>query len=75
MPLLLGFILTGFFIWLAENIATFFNAWKYPNQKDVWAVVHIGKWTSWSLLVIMTFIIVTNLKAVKATIEYYKEKP
>lgn len=64
MPLLIGFILTGFFIWLAENMATFLGAWTYPNQKSIWSVVHIGKWSSWSLLVIMTFIIVTNLKSV-----------
>src|SRR5688500_14591511 len=26
---LLSFFIIGFFIWLAENIATFFGAWKY----------------------------------------------
>jgi uncharacterized membrane protein YoaT (DUF817 family) len=30
-----------------------------------WAVVHVGKWSSWSLLVIMTFTIVANLKHIK----------
>lgn len=68
MPLLLGFILTGFFIWLAENISTFFGIWKYPNQLGAWSVVHIGKWSSWSLLVIMTFTIVANLKHIKTRI-------
>lgn len=32
MPLLLSFILIGFFIWLAENLGTLFGVWRYPNQ-------------------------------------------
>jgi uncharacterized membrane protein YoaT (DUF817 family) len=68
MPLLLSFVLIGFFIWLAENISTFFGVWRYPNQIGAWATVHIGKWSSWSLLVIMTFTIVANLKHIKAHI-------
>jgi uncharacterized membrane protein YoaT (DUF817 family) len=65
MPLLLGFVLIGFFIWLAENISTFFGVWRYPNQMGAWTSVHVGKWSSWSLLVIMTFTIVANLKHIK----------
>lgn len=68
MPLLLAFILIGFFIWLAENISTFFGIWKYPNQLGAWSAVHIGKWSSWSLLVIMTFTIVAHLKHIKGRI-------
>jgi uncharacterized membrane protein YoaT (DUF817 family) len=68
MPLLLSFVLIGFFIWLAENIGTFFGVWRYPNQIGAWATVNIGKWSSWSLLVIMTFTIVANLKHIKAHI-------
>jgi len=68
MPLLLAFILIGFFIWLAENIGTFFGVWRYPNQLGAWATVNIGKWSSWSLLVIMTFTIIANLKHIKAHI-------
>ncbi len=65
MPLLLAFGLIGFFIWLAENISTFFGVWRYPNQIGAWSTVHIGKWSSWCLLVIMTFTIVANLKQIK----------
>lgn len=65
MPLLLAFVLIGFFIWLAENINTFFGVWLYPNQIGAWSTVHIGKWSSWCLLVIMTFTIVANLKHIK----------
>ena len=64
MPLTVGFVLTGFFIFLAENLSTFFGIWRYPNQLSAWAAVHVGKWSSWSLLVIMTFTIVAHLKHV-----------
>jgi uncharacterized membrane protein YoaT (DUF817 family) len=66
MPLLVSFLLIGFFIWLAENISTFFGIWSYPEQLGAWTRVHVGKWSSWSLLVIMTFTIVANLKHIKA---------
>lgn len=65
MPLLLSFILIGFFVWLAENISTFFAIWSYPNQLGAWSAVSLGKWSSWSLLVIMTFTIVCHLKHIK----------
>ncbi len=68
MPLLLAFVLIGFFIWLAENLSTFFGIWKYPNQLGAWSMVHVGKWSSWSLLVVMTFTIIVNLKHIKARI-------
>lgn len=68
MPLLLAFVLIGFFLWLAENFSTFHGIWRYPNQMGAWSRVHIGKWSSWSLLVIMTFTIVAGLKHVKASI-------
>lgn len=68
MPLLLSFLLIGFFVWLAENISTLLGIWKYPNQIGAWSTVHVGKWSSWSLLVIMTFTIVANLKHIKQRI-------
>jgi uncharacterized membrane protein YoaT (DUF817 family) len=68
MPLLLGFLLIGFFVWLAENISTFFRVWQYPDQLGAWTTVHVSKWSSWSLLVIMTFTIVANLKHIKERI-------
>jgi uncharacterized membrane protein YoaT (DUF817 family) len=77
MPLALSFVLIGFFIWIAENIATFFGAWEYPNQTDAWSLVHLGKVSSWLLLVIVSFLIVATLKQVKGkkpittnTVEY-----
>lgn len=65
MPLVVSFVLVGFFIWLAENIATFLGAWQYPNQAHQWNLVHPGKVTSWCLLFIVSFIIVAQLKRIK----------
>jgi len=65
MPLALSFVLIGFFIWIAENIATFFGAWQYPDQTATWKIVHFGKVSSWLLLVIVSFLIVATLKLVK----------
>lgn len=69
MPIALSFVLIGFFIWIAENIATFFGAWKYPNQSEVWKLVGLGKLSSWLLLVIVSFLIVATLKRVKGSRE------
>ncbi|WP_314587552.1 DUF817 domain-containing protein [Paenibacillus terrigena] len=66
MPLTVAFLLVGFFIWLAENIATFFGAWTYPYQQEIWQPVGFGKISSWFLLVIISVIIVAQLKHVKA---------
>ncbi|RFB73437.1 MULTISPECIES: DUF817 domain-containing protein [unclassified Herbaspirillum] len=68
MPLLLAFLLIGFFIWLAENISTFFGIWRYPNQIGAWSTVHVGKWSAWALLVVMTFTIVAQLKHIRPKI-------
>jgi uncharacterized membrane protein YoaT (DUF817 family) len=72
MPLVLGLLLVGFFIWLAENIGTFFGLWRYPNQLGAWTTVHIGKWSSWTALVLLTFSIVVNLKHIKSRVELAK---
>ena len=66
MPLTLAFVIVGLFIWLAENIPTFFNAWKYPDQHQSWQLVSFSKISSWFLLVIISVIIVAQLKYVKA---------
>jgi uncharacterized membrane protein YoaT (DUF817 family) len=64
MPLVLAFLLVGFFIWVAENIATYFGAWVYPHQARQWAIVGPTKISSWMLLVIISFIIVASLKQI-----------
>ncbi len=59
MPLLLGFLLVSFFIWLAENIATFTQIWLYPDQQDGWSIVSLQKLGSWYLLMIISWVLVT----------------
>ncbi len=63
--MVLAFFLIGFLIWIAENIVTFYGAWTYPNQEEVWSIVHIGKMSSWFLLCVISVIIVAQLKRVK----------
>lgn len=68
MPLLLSLVGIGFFIWIAENLGTFYNLWSYPHQIGAWSVVKFGKWSAWSMLVLMIFTLVVNLKHIKAKI-------
>lgn len=76
MPMILSFLLIGFFIWIAENLTTFLGAWQYPNQQAAWSLVHIGKISSWFLLVIISVIIVAQLKRVKSSLKYrVKDQP
>jgi uncharacterized membrane protein YoaT (DUF817 family) len=65
MPLALAFCLIAFFIWIGENISTFWGAWNYPDQVHIWNVVSTNKITSWFLMVIISFIIVAYLKHYK----------
>ena len=65
MPLLLGWLLVALFIWLAENIATYVNIWIYPNQKDEWSMVSIGKMSSWYLLMMLSFVLITLVNSIK----------
>jgi len=65
MPVVLAFFLICLFIWIAENIATALGAWQYGHQADAWKAVHVGIIGSWFLLVIVSFILVAELKRVK----------
>jgi len=66
MPLLLAFLFIAFFIWLAENIGTYTNAWLYPQQFDGWKLVSLSKMGSWLLLMIISFIMVDLLHYFRA---------
>jgi uncharacterized membrane protein YoaT (DUF817 family) len=59
MPLVAAFGLVAFFIWLAENIATYSHAWTYPDQVGGWHPVSIAKLVSWFLLMIISVVLVT----------------
>ncbi|MEC9066392.1 MAG: DUF817 domain-containing protein [Pseudomonadota bacterium] len=65
MPLLVGFALVALFIWFAENIATFANAWHYPGQEDGWEMVGLAKLGSWYLLMLISFVLVSLVQPVR----------
>ncbi len=66
MPLLLGFGLVALFIWFAENLGTFAEAWRYPGQEQTWHMVSFGKYGSWYLLMLISFVLVTLVQPVRA---------
>jgi uncharacterized membrane protein YoaT (DUF817 family) len=65
MPLLLGWFLVALFIWFAENIATFANAWNYPDQADGWRMVSPMKMAAWYLLMIISFVLVSLVTPIR----------
>ena len=65
MPVWASFGLIALFVWVAENISTFFGAWQYPDQALGWTVVDLSKLVSWSLLVILSFVLIAELKHIK----------
>ncbi len=68
MPLLLGWFLVALFIWLAENIATFANIWIYPNQHEEWKMVSLAKLSSWYLLMLLSFVLVSLINTLNIRI-------
>lgn len=59
MPLVMGFSLVALFIFVAENICTFAQAWVYPHQRHGWEPVRLAMFGSWLLLMIISFVLVT----------------
>lgn len=59
LSLVLGFGLVALFIWAAENVGTFAAVWVYPHQRNGWQLVRFGKYGSWLLLMIISFILVS----------------
>ncbi|PWK15617.1 DUF817 domain-containing protein [Tumebacillus permanentifrigoris] len=74
MPLVLAFFLVGLFIYFGENIATFYGAWQYPDQKQGWHLVDLSKISSWFLLIIVEGILVAQMKRVKANLTHEEAK-
>ena len=65
MPLLVGFGLVALFIWGAENIGTFAQAWTYPGQEHGWRMVSPAKLGSWFLLMLISFVLVELVAPVR----------
>ncbi|WP_108125360.1 DUF817 domain-containing protein [Saccharospirillum mangrovi] len=65
MPLLLGWFLVALFIWIAENLATYANIWIYPNQSSHWQMVSLSKLSSWYLLMLLSFVLVTLINGIE----------
>lgn len=61
LPLWPLFIAVGALIWTAENIATWANVWLYPVQMDGWRLVPLAKIGSWTLLMIVSFVLVSAI--------------
>lgn len=57
MPLFIGLILVALFIWFAENLGTFAQAWAYPDQDGGWRPVSLAKLGSWYLLMLISFVL------------------
>ncbi|MEZ4605603.1 MAG: DUF817 domain-containing protein [Deinococcales bacterium] len=68
LPLNLAFVFIAFFVWIAENVATYLDAWHYPHQQGAWQMVDLAKIGSWSLLIIVSFLIVAELKRLKSSL-------
>jgi uncharacterized membrane protein YoaT (DUF817 family) len=63
MPLLLAAVLAAAFIFLAENVGTFAGAWVYPHQRAQWRLVSLYIYTSWFLLMIVSYTLVVACKS------------
>ena len=70
MPMVVSFVLIAFFLWIAENIGTFFGAWRYPYQENGWSLVRLQLMSSWFLLVIVSIIIIAILKKFESRIDH-----
>ncbi len=65
MPMILAFFLIAIFVWFGENIGTYLGAWRYPHQALAWEPVHLSKVSSWFCLVIVSLVLVGELKRIK----------
>ena len=62
VPILIVWFFISFLIWIAENISTYSNIWLYPNQIHGWKMVSIEKITSWYLLMLLSFVLISLIK-------------
>ncbi len=58
VPLVVAFAGVALLIWIAENVATYGQAWIYPSQHAGWVPVGTQKLGAWYLLMIISFVLV-----------------
>ncbi|MDI3262439.1 MAG: DUF817 family protein [Fulvimonas sp.] len=68
VPLLLGFALVAWFIWMAENLGIYAHAWLYPTPRAGWHPVAMGKLGAWLLLMTISYAVVAALHARQVTV-------
>lgn len=61
VPLFALFPTLGLALWLAENVGTLFGSWQYPRQTHGWTFVPPDKLLSWTVLVMVSFLLVASL--------------
>lgn len=66
MPMVVAFVLIGFFVWCAEHLCTWLQVWAYPHQVMGWQPVTLNKLGSWCLLVVVSFLLVGWTKRIFA---------
>ena len=62
MPMVVVFGALGCVVWMGENLATYFGAWLYPHQLHGWELVEATKIVSWSMMVMVAFVIIWTWK-------------
>jgi uncharacterized membrane protein YoaT (DUF817 family) len=66
MPFLIAWILSAFFLWIAENVGTLTKTWTYPDQEAGWKMVGFAKMGSWALLLVISFVLVTLVVKIRS---------
>ena len=68
VPLPLIFCVLGPIVWCAENVGTWLGSWEYPRQADGWVAVPPDKLLSWTVLVMVSFLVVALVR--RETIQF-----
>ena len=64
VPIRLPFIFLslGPVVWCAENVGTWLGSWEYPRQAGGWVAVPPDKLLSWTVLVMVSFLVVAMVR-------------
>jgi len=56
------FLALGPVVWCAENVGTWLGSWEYPRQAGGWVAVPPDKLLSWTVLVMVSFLVVALVR-------------